>query len=94
MIRVTVFILSALRTFTAELNELGLKVNFKKFQVFGTTPDACDNKPDFPKQPFVITEPAEAAGVAEAEAAAQEARAAAKATPSKRPKKLRKLQMR
>ena len=77
----------ALEKIIAKLDDLGLEVNVKKFQVFGTTPDACDNMPEFLKRPFVITDPVEAARVAEAEAAAEEAKAAAKTTPSEEAEK-------
>ena len=53
----------------------------QKFQFFGTTPDACANKPAWLKEIFILTGPLEAARVAEAEAAAKDATAAAKAAP-------------
>ena len=36
----------ALEKLIAKLRACGLEVNPKKFQVFGTTPDACANKPE------------------------------------------------
>ena len=65
----------------ADLKAVGLDPNLTKFQLLGTTPDACANKPAWLTETFIITDPLEAARVAEAEAAAKDAAAAAKAAP-------------
>ena len=62
----------ALETILVELGKADLELNKKKFQVFGTTGDACADKPEWLDETFVITDPAVKARVetAEAEAAA------------------------
>ena len=62
----------ALTALLANLKAIGLDPSLTKFQVTGTTPDACANKPAWPKGPFSITDPIKAARVAEAEAASKE----------------------
>ena len=66
-----------LTTPLADLTAVGLDRNLTKPKLLGTTPDACANKPAWLKETSVITDPIEAAQVAEAEAAAKEATTAA-----------------
>ena len=49
------------------LGKVGLEPNTKKFQVFGTTEDACTDKPEWLDETFVIEDPAEGARVEVAE---------------------------
>ena len=69
----------ALETILEKLGKVGLEPNKKKFQVFGSTEDACIDKPEWLDETFVIEDPVERARVevAEAEAAAAAATAAA-----------------
>ena len=62
-----------------KLGKAGLEPNKKKLQVFGTTGDACADKPGWLDGTFVITDPDAKTRVeaAEAEAAAAAAAAAA-----------------
>jgi hypothetical protein len=68
----------ALESILEKLSEVGLEPNKKKFQTFGTSANALVNKPDWLDAPFEITDPGDAARVAEAEAAASEAAARAR----------------
>ena len=70
-----------LATPLADLKGVGLDPDVAKFQDLGTTPGACANKIAWLKETLIITDPIEASQVAEAEAAAKEATAAAKAAP-------------
>ena len=65
-----------------ELRKVDLEPNKEEFQVFGTTDDACANKPEWLDETFAITDPVVKArvGTAEAEAAAA-AEASAAASP-------------
>ena len=69
----------ALETILEKLGKVGLEPNKKKSQVFGTTEDACTDKPEWLDETFVIEDPVVRAHVevAEAEAAAAAATAAA-----------------
>ena len=69
----------ALAAVLADLKAVGLDPNLTKFQVLGTNPGPCANKPAWLKETFIITDSIEAARVTEAEAAAKKATAATKA---------------
>ena len=75
----------ALETILAKLAKAGLEPNKKKFQVLGTTGDACAEKPEEFDETFVVTDPVASArvGATEAEATATAAAAAA-ASPERR----------
>ena len=47
----------AFETILVELGKADLEPNKKKFQVFGTTDDACADKPKWLDETFVITDP-------------------------------------
>ena len=72
----------ALDTTLAKLGKAGLEPNKKKFKVFGTTEDACADKPEWLDEAFVVTDPVARVRVEAAEAGAEApAEAAAAASP-------------